>query len=42
MNGVEFIRFAGLLVSRFPSDEAALRTAVSRAITAPTIVQSIC
>jgi len=31
MNGVEFIRFAGLLVARFPSDEAALRTAVSRA-----------
>ena len=31
MNGDEFIRFAGLLVARFASDEAALRTAVSRA-----------
>jgi hypothetical protein len=31
MNGDEFIRLAGLLVARFPSDEAALRTAVSRA-----------
>ncbi|MEX2139142.1 MAG: hypothetical protein WD894_07775 [Pirellulales bacterium] len=31
MNADEFIRFAGLLVARFPSDEAALRTAVSRA-----------
>ncbi len=31
MTPEDFIRFAGLLVAKFPADEAAVRTAVSRA-----------
>jgi uncharacterized protein (UPF0332 family) len=31
MKGDEFIRFAGLIVARFSTDEAGLRTAISRA-----------
>ena len=31
MNADEFLRFAGVLVARYSNDEAALRTAISRA-----------